>query len=321
MPLLEMKNIDINYRIKKSEVKAVRDLSMNINERDIVGVIGESGSGKSTLAHGLMRILPRNGYMKASKIELNNKDILNISDEQFRELRWIEMSIVFQKAMSALSPVHKIFDQMYDTILAHKPQTSKDEAKDKLIKLLDVVNLPEKTLNMFPHELSGGMMQRVMISLGLIFNPKMVILDEVTTALDVITQGQLLDEVKRLVKEFKLTVMMITHDVGVVNELCTKIAILYAGELIEYGDVKDIIFNPQNPYTKALVESHPDLNPEGSTLKGIPGILPDLINPPDGCIFYDRCKFRKDMCKKEKPKLVDYKGRKVKCFRVGEIYE
>jgi peptide/nickel transport system ATP-binding protein len=159
-----------------------------------------------------------------------------------------------------------------------------------------------------------------MISLGLIFNPKLVILDEVTTALDVITQGQLLDEIKRLVNEFKLTVMMITHDVGVVNEVCTKIAILYAGELLEYGDVKDIIFEPFNPYTQALVESHPDLNPEGSTLKGIPGILPDLINPPEGCIFYDRCKYRKDICKKEKPKLQDYKGRKVKCFRVGELH-
>ena len=190
MPLLQMKNIDINYRIKKNEVKAVRDFTLDINERDIVGIIGESGSGKSTLAHGLMRILPRNGYMKASEIKLNNKDILNISDEEFRELRWIEMSIVFQKAMSALSPVHKIFDQMYDTILAHKPQVSRNEADEKLSKLLEIVNLPKKTLNMYPHELSGGMMQRVMISLGLIFNPKLVILDEVTTALDVITQGQ-----------------------------------------------------------------------------------------------------------------------------------
>jgi len=320
MPLLQMKNIDINYRMKKNEVKAVRDFTLDINERDIVGIIGESGSGKSTLAHGLMRILPRNGYMKASEIKLNNKDILNISDEEFRELRWIEMSIVFQKAMSALSPVHKIFDQMYDVVLAHKPQVSRNEAEEKLSKLLEIVNLPKKTLNMYPHELSGGMMQRVMISLGLVFNPKLVILDEVTTALDVITQGQLLDEIKRLVDEFKLTVMMITHDVGVVNEVCTKIAILYAGELLEYGNVKDIIFEPFNPYTQALVESHPDLNPDGATLKGIPGILPDLINPPEYCIFYDRCKYRKDICKKSKPVLQDYKGRKVKCFRVGELH-
>lgn len=319
MPLLRMENVNINYRLKNRLVRAVRDFTLDINEGDILGVIGESGSGKSTLAHGLMRILPGNGYMEASTITFNGRDILNMSDNEFRQLRWVEMSIVFQKAMSALSPVHKIFDQMYDAILAHEPETRKEDAIKKLEGLLSVVNLPRKTLNMYPHELSGGMMQRVMISLGLIFNPKLVILDEVTTALDVITQGQLLDEIKRLVKEFGLTVMMITHDIGVVNELCTKIAIVYAGELLEYGDVKDVIFRPLNPYTKALVESHPDLNPHGGGLRGIPGTLPDLSNPPEGCIFYDRCTYRLDRCREEKPELRDLNDRKVKCFRAGEF--
>lgn len=312
--------MDINYKLKNKVLRAVRGLTLDINEGDIVGVIGESGSGKSTLAHGLMRILPKNGYIKAREITLNDRNIQELSESEFRRLRWVEMSMVFQKAMSALSPVHKIFDQMYDAILAHKPNTTREEARNKLLGLLAVVNLPPKVLGMFPHELSGGMMQRVMISLGLIFNPKLVILDEVTTALDVITQGQLLDELKRLVKEFKLTVMMITHDIGVVNELCTKIAILYAGELLEYGDVKDVIFDPLNPYTRALVESHPDLSPHKSSLKGIPGTLPDLIDPPGGCIFYARCKFKKELCKEIKPELVDYKNRKVRCFRVGELH-
>ncbi|HOI35358.1 MAG TPA: ATP-binding cassette domain-containing protein, partial [Mesotoga infera] len=158
MPLLQMKNVNINYRLKNRQVRAVRDFTLDINEGDIVGVIGESGSGKSTLAHGLMRILPGNGYLEASTITLNGKDILNISDSEFRKLRWVEMSIVFQKAMSALSPVHKIFGQMYDAILAHKPETGKEEAIKKLEKLLAVVNLPRKALDMYPHELSGGMM-------------------------------------------------------------------------------------------------------------------------------------------------------------------
>jgi len=319
MGLLRILDVNINYRLKSKVVKAVRNFSLDVNEGDIIGIIGESGSGKSTLAHGLMRILPKNGNMEAAEIVLNGRDISKISDAEFDELRWVEMSIVFQKAMSVLSPVHKIFDQMYDTILAHRPETRKEEAKEKLLGLLSVVNLPSEILKMYPHELSGGMMQRIMICLSLIFNPRLVILDEVTTALDVITQGQLLDEIDRLVKEFGLTVMMITHDIGVVNELCTKIAILYAGELLEFGNVKDVIFSPFSPYTKALVESHPDLNPHGSGLKGIPGTLPDLVNPPEGCVFYDRCIYREDRCMKRKPDLVDFGKRKVKCLRVGEI--
>lgn len=319
MALITMKNLDINYRLKSKTVNAVRDFTLSIDEGDIVGIIGESGSGKSTLAHGLMRILPENGYMEASEIVLNGRDISRISDAEFRELRWVEVSIVFQKAMSALSPVHKIFDQMYDTILSHKPATRKEDAEKLLTKLFSVVNLPAKALSMYPHELSGGMMQRIMISLGLVFNPKLVILDEVTTALDVITQGQLLDEIKRLVREFRLTAIMITHDIGTVNELCNKVAIMYAGELLEYGEVEDVIFNPFNPYTKALVESHPDLNPHGMGLRGIPGTLPDLSNPPEACVFYERCSYRKDICAKEKPKLIDYAGRKVKCLRAGEL--
>lgn len=319
MGLLRILDANINYRLKSKVVKAVRNFSLDVNEGDIIGIIGESGSGKSTLAHGLMRILPKNGNMEAAEIVLNGRDISKISDAEFDELRWVEMSIVFQKAMSVLSPVHKIFDQMYDTILAHRPETRKEEANEKLLGLLSVVNLPSEILKMYPHELSGGMMQRIMICLSLIFNPRLVILDEVTTALDVITQGQLLDEIDRLVKEFGLTVMMITHDIGVVNELCTKIAILYAGELLELGNVKDVIFSPFSPYTKALVESHPDLNPHGSGLKGIPGTLPDLVNPPEGCVFYDRCIYREDRCMERKPDLVDLGKRKVKCLRAGEI--
>jgi len=178
------------------------------------------------------------------------------------------------------------------------------------------VNLPSKVLNMYPHELSGGMMQRVMITMSLIHNPKMIIFDEVTTALDVITQGQLLDEINRLVREFGLTAIIITHDIGVVNEVCNKVAVMYAGELLEFGKVKDVIFSPMHPYTKALVKSHPDLRIGNELIKGIPGSLPDLTDPPGGCIFYPRCDVRLDLCKSVKPEVSVLGDRIVKCHRI-----
>ena len=316
MPFMRLKKVDISYKLENASVKAVRSFSCDIEKGDIVGIVGESGSGKSTLALGIMRLLPPNALLSAEIMSFDGKNILNLNQDELRRIRWKEISIVFQKAMNALSPVHKIFTQMYDVITAHSSDIPKGRAYKMLTELFGKINLPSKVLNMYPHELSGGMMQRVMIAMSLIHNPKMIIFDEVTTALDVITQGQLLDEIKRLVKEFGLTAIIITHDIGVVNEVCNKVAVMYAGELLEYGRVKDVIFSPLHPYTKALVKSHPDLRIGNELIKGIPGSLPDLTYPSKGCIFYPRCDVRLDLCKDVKPKISVLGDRIVKCHRI-----
>ncbi|RKX56237.1 MAG: ABC transporter ATP-binding protein [Thermotoga sp.] len=316
MSFMRLKNVDISYKLENTSVRAVRSFSCDIERGDIVGIVGESGSGKSTLALGIMRLLPPNASLSAETMLFDGRNILSFNQDELRKIRWKEISVVFQKAMNALSPVHKIFTQMYDVIIAHSPDTSKGKAYKMLTELFSKVNLPSKVLNMYPHELSGGMMQRVMITMSLIHNPKMIIFDEVTTALDVITQGQLLDEINRLVREFGLTAIIITHDIGVVNEVCNKVAVMYAGELLEFGKVKDVIFSPMHPYTKALVKSHPDLRIGNELIKGIPGSLPDLTDPPGGCIFYPRCDVRLDLCKSVKPEVSVLGDRIVKCHRI-----
>jgi peptide/nickel transport system ATP-binding protein len=256
--VLRIEDLSVRYRMENKEIRAVEDLSITIYQGEIVGFVGESGSGKSTLAHAVMKLLPPNAYIKKGKIVLLGYDIVSMSENEIRKVRWKDFSIVFQKSMNSLSPVHKIGEQMKEAILIHNPGVSQAEVYERLKNLLKMVNLPPRVLKSYPHELSGGMMQRVMIALALVNYPKFVIFDEATTALDVVTQGQIIDEIKKLVKELSLTGMVITHDMGVVAEMCDKIAVMYAGRLVEFGDRETILYSPLHPYTKALISSLPD---------------------------------------------------------------
>ena len=319
MKVLQIRSVSIRYVVGKKEVRAVEDVSFDVQERDVVGLVGESGSGKTTLAHGIMRLLPPNAYFKNGEILLLGKNIVKMKESEVRKYRWKDYSIVFQKSMNALSPVHRVGEQMKEALLIHQPNLSNEQMMKRIRDILELVRLPSRVIRLYPHELSGGMMQRVMIALALINNPKFVIFDEATTALDVVTQGQILDEIKKLVKDLSLTAMIITHDIGVVSEICNKVAVMYAGRLMEFGPLDKVVYEPLHPYTKALLKSHPDFLEPGEKMMGIPGNLPDLTLPMKGCAFAPRCPYAEKICFSETPKPVEVDGRVVACFKVKEV--
>lgn len=315
MSLLEIKNVNISYHTPTKTVYAVQDVSLTVEEEDSVGIVGESGSGKSTLAMGILRLLPENITEIQGEALLNGKDLLKLSRKELNEVRWVDISVVFQKAMNALSPVHRIGDQMEDIYHVHYPNTPKSEVKKRVYELLKMVNLSERVYSSYPHELSGGMMQRVAIALSLIFEPKILIMDEATTALDVVTQTQILNEIMELEKNMKIARIMITHDMSVVSSTCKHVVVMYAGRIMEHGKVEDVLVNPKHPYTKGLMQSFPSFTGEKTNLRGIEGNLPDMSVLPTGCVFAPRCPFAKEHCFKEVPTLKEVKpGWNVACF-------
>ncbi len=318
MALLEVDNMNIVYKVDKKRIYACQDVSLSIDARDALGIVGESGSGKSTLALGVLRLLSENLADVDGKVIFDGTDLMALRNEELNEKRWKDIAIVFQKSMNALSPVHRIGAQMEDIYRVHEPDAAKEQVRDRIYELFDIVNLSDRVYNLFPHELSGGMMQRVSIALALMFNPKLLVLDEATTALDVVTQGQILSEIMELQEKMDLTRIMITHDVSVVAATCNKVAVMYAGRLMEVGYVKDVLVNPKHPYTKGLLNSYPSFNGERSDLRGIPGSLPDLSSLPTACVFAPRCPYAGDICRSALPELktVD-KDWQVACHLVG----
>lgn len=315
MSLLEVKDVNISYHTPTKTVYAVQDVSLTVEEEDSVGIVGESGSGKSTLAMGILRLLPENITEINGEALLNGKDLLKLSRKELNEVRWVDISVVFQKAMNALSPVHRIGDQMEDIYHVHYPNTPKAEVKKRVYELLKMVNLSERVYSSYPHELSGGMMQRVAIALSLIFEPKILIMDEATTALDVVTQTQILNEIMELEKTMKIARIMITHDMSVVSSTCKHVVVMYAGRIMEHGKVEDVLVNPKHPYTKGLMQSFPSFTGEKTNLRGIEGNLPDMSELPKGCVFAPRCPFAKEHCFNEIPSLKEVKpGWNVACF-------
>ncbi len=303
MALLEISDLNITYKVGKKRVYACQDINLSIDDQDALGIVGESGSGKSTLIMGILRLLSQKNTEINGKVLFDGTELLSLSADELNERRWKDIAVVFQKSMNSLSPVHRIGAQMEDIYRVHEPKASKKEVTDRIYQLFDIVNLSDRVYNLFPHELSGGMMQRVSIALALLFNPKLLIMDEATTALDVVTQGQILREIMDLQKKFNLTRIMITHDVSVVSSTCNKVAVMYAGRLMEVGYVKDVLVNPKHPYTQGLLNSYPSFTGARSNLRGIPGSLPDLGIIPEGCVFSPRCPYATELCRKNIPEL------------------
>lgn len=321
MSLLNINNLNIIYNTKGKRIKAVRDLSLNIESQDSIGIVGESGSGKSTLAMAILRLLPREISEITGGIIFDGTDLLRIDEEELRQIKWKEIAYVFQKSMNSLSPVHKIGLQMSDIYKVHESNAADKEIKERIFELFNLVNLSKGVYNLYPHELSGGMMQRVSIALSLLHYPRLLILDEATTALDVVTQGQILEEIIKLEEKLKLTRIMITHDVSVVSLTCKKVAVMYAGYLLESGYVTDVLSSPKHPYTRELLNSYPSLTGDRNSLKGIPSSLPDLSAVHQGCIFADRCKESMDICFISEPKSIEFSNDwKVACHLVGGVY-
>lgn len=316
--ILDVKKLNVTYFNKKKEVYAVKDISFEIFKGDSLGIVGESGSGKSTLAMAILRLLNEKSSRITGQVYFGEDDILTYSKNQMREIRWNDIAVVFQKSMNSLSPVHKISTQIEDIYKAHKPEASKEEIREKMVSLLKMVNLPDRVYEAYPHELSGGMLQRISIAVSLLHNPRLLVLDEATTALDVVTQGQILKEIEVMETELDMTRIMITHDISVVSASCNKVAVMYAGELMEHGDTLAVLTNPKHPYTKGLLTSFPSLKGDKKELKAINGFLPDLSETYQGCIFAPRCQQVMDVCKRKKPSLEFVENENnVACFLYG----
>jgi len=313
-PLLDLRNVSINYRTERGFVSAVEDVSLTIPRGASVGLVGESGSGKSTIALALMRLLPPNARV-SGEILFDGTDLTTQSEPQLNKgWRWRKLSMVFQKSLSAMSPVHRVAAQMHDVLALHEPHLGEAARDERIREVLEAVRLPDRVLRSYPFELSGGMMQRTMIALGLLCNPPFVIFDEATTALDVITQAQILTEVQRLKEDFNLTTMVISHDVGVINAVTDIVAVLYAGQLMEVAPRERFFAAPSHPYSQALIGSVPKLSGPKRRITGIPGSLPDLTHPPQGCRFAPRCPHATTGCMDTTPPLVEIApGHLVRC--------
>jgi peptide/nickel transport system ATP-binding protein len=318
MPLLDVENLKTYFTTLSGSVKAVDGISFQVEQGKATGLAGESGCGKTTAALSIMRILPFNGKIVGGKILYKGKDLVQTDDESIREdIRWKEIAIVFQGAMNALNPVYSIADQMIEAIKLHEPDVTRREALERSKKLMELVGVDPSRIENFPHEYSGGMRQRAMIAMALTCNPSLLIADEPSTALDVIVAAQVLKLMEELKERLNLGMILITHDLSIIAEVCERTAIMYAGKIAEYGDVITVFKKPLHPYTQGLIAAFPAITAERTRMTSIPGAPPDLLSPPPGCRFHPRCKYAKDVCKKEEPVFTEYgKQHYVSCHKV-----
>ncbi len=322
MNLLEIKGLTIHYVTRENVVRAVNGIDLSIGESKTLGFVGETGAGKTTTALGIMKLVPNPpGKIISGEILYNGRDVLKMSDNEMRKIRGNDISMIFQDPMSALNPVVRIGDQIAESIRLHN-NCSKTEARIKSLKMLETVGIQPSRSVEYPHQFSGGMKQRVVIAMALACNPKLLIADEPTTALDVTIQAQVLDLMNNLKKEFKTSMLLITHDLGIVAETCDEVAIMYAGEIVEYGVLAHIFENAKHPYTIGLFGSIPSLVKDVDRLSPIQGLMPDPTNLPEGCKFQTRCNHVCDECRAKAPEYSEIEpGHFVRCTRVakGEI--
>lgn len=304
--VLQIDNLRVSFFSHFGQVQAVRGVSFDVFEGEALGIVGESGCGKSVTAHAIMGLIPSPpGKIVGGSIKLLDREITNLPEKEMQKIRGKEVGMIFQDPMTSLNPTMKVGKQIVESLVNHQNMKRK-EAKARAIELLGLVNMPnpERRAEQYPHEFSGGMHQRVMIALALACNPKLLIADEPTTALDVTVQAQILDLMKKLKDEIKTSIILITHDLGVVAGICSRVAVMYAGTIIEIGTADEIFYNPEHPYTWGLLKSVPRLDEgEHQKLSSIEGQPPDLFSPPLGCAFAARCEFAMKICKTQMPEV------------------
>ncbi|MET0783066.1 MAG: ABC transporter ATP-binding protein [Leifsonia flava] len=306
--VLDIRELSVQYGYGENAVQALKGVSLQLGRGEILGLAGESGCGKSTLAYAATRLLPPPGVITGGEVHFRAVDgqeheLLSLSDNELRAVRWSDLAIVFQGAMNSLNPVYRISRQILDAIQVHRPTWSSKQRQDRAKELMQLVGIPAERLRAFPHQLSGGMRQRVMIAMALALEPQILIMDEPTTALDVVMQRQIVEQIVQLRDRMGFSVIFITHDVSLLIEIADRIAIMYAGEIIEQGPAEELYRRPRHPYTRGLLKSFPPLKGPKTELTGIPGSPPDLANLPTGCKFHPRCPFAMEKCVTVEPVL------------------
>ena len=324
-PLLSLRGVSVDYATRRGALRAVRDVSFDVERGESVAIIGESGSGKTTLALALVRLLPRNARIASGEIRFagdrEEGDVLGFDDERLRAFRWRECALVFQSALNAFNPVIDVWSQFLDTARAHGMRDAR-EVRDRAGELLDLVHLdPDRVLPAYPHELSGGMRQRVLIALGLLLGPPLLVLDEPTTALDILTQRAIIDLLRELRAKLGFSMLFISHDLSLAAELADRVVTMYAGLVVERASVADVFYRPRHPYSVGLMRAVPRVTGALGSVASIPGTPPDLLRPPAGCVYHPRCPLAIDACLVAQPPLVavDLPGHDAACIRWAEV--
>jgi peptide/nickel transport system ATP-binding protein len=317
-----VEDLGVSYRVRRGFLKAVRDASFELDHGETLGVVGESGCGKTTLGLSILRLLPSNSKIDHGRILFDGVDLLEVPEEELRKIRWKQISMIFQSSMNCLDPVRKVGDSIVDAILANE-DISKQEAQDRVYEAMELVDLHASRAESYPHELSGGMKQRVMVAMSLVCNPDLIIADEPTTALDVVLQDFVFENIEEIQKKLGYALIIISHDISIIAENCEKMAVMYAGSLLEYGDIFSIFERPKNPYTAALLQSRIDIKGPLDRLVPLEGAPPDLVNPSfSSCPFEPRCIMSKKICGKKKPPLVQTGDNHFsRCFFPEEVVE
>ena len=320
--LLSVKDLVIHYETEDEVVEAVNKISFDIKKGEVLGLVGETGAGKTTTALGILGLLPAKvGHVVQGSIELEGKDLLKLSEKEMRQIRGKKISMIFQDPMTALNPVKTVGDQIAEVVLLHN-HCSKAEALKRAQEMLAMVGIVPERYRDYPHQFSGGMKQRIVIAIALACEPELLIADEPTTALDVTIQAQILDMMRKLQKDQGTSVILITHDLGVVAEMCDNCAVMYGGELVEYGTLEQVFDNPKHPYTRALYKSIPSLDKDVHRLEVIPGLVPDPSDLPEYCSFFERCSEKCDKCNKYDPVSTEVEpGHYAKCLQYMKEWE
>ena len=301
--ILEIKNLDVHFPIHIGTVRAVEDVTLDLKKGEVMGLVGESGCGKSTLGFSILRLLRPPGLVAGGEIVYHGNDILKMNKRELLDLRGRRISMIFQDPLTSLNPLFSVGDQFVETIQTHENGVSKKEALQRAGEMLNSLGIQQERLHEYPHQMSGGMRQRIMIGIGLILNPDLLIADEPTTSLDVIVEAQFLDLLNELRRQFDLTILLISHNLGIVAQMADRITVMYGGRIAEMGKAEAVFDNPKHPYTQGLLASIPNIKLDQPELQTMPGAPPDLVSPPTGCVFHPRCPQVMDRCRKETPEV------------------